>query len=267
MNLGTLVGLVVGTLLIGMGMYLSASAAGISMMGYLDVVSLLIVLGGSISATAIAFKLSDVLSIFKSLGRLFKDDNFTLGNVVDDVVELAEANRKGQLEGQLEGKPSSMPFRMHMVKSGIQMIVDGSKLEDIEEIMENQEKYRSAREMVKANVMKKLGEYSPAFGMVGTLIGLVMMLYGMGAGESENMAAKLGLSMAVALITTLYGALFANFFFLPFADKLKGKNEDKKIESALCTAGVLLISKKVHPILVREKLNAFIPRAQRKVDE
>ena len=89
----------------------------------------------------------------------------------------------------------------------------------------------------------------------------------MGAGESENMAAQLGLSMAVALITTLYGALFANFFFLPFSDKLKGKNEDKKIESALCTEGVLLIFKKVHPILVREKLNAFIPRAQRKVDE
>ena len=64
------------------------------------------------------------------------------------------------------------------------------------------------------NVMKKLGEYTPAFGMVGTLVGLVMMLYGMGAGESENMAAKLGLSMAVALITTLYGALFANFLFL-----------------------------------------------------
>ena len=151
-----------------------------------------------------------------------------------------------------------------MVKSGIQMIVDGSKGEDIKEIMENQEKYRSIREMVKANVMKKLGEYSPAFGMVGTLIGLVMMLYGMGAGESENMAAQLGLSMAVALITTLYGAIFANFFFLPFSDKLKGKNEDKKVQSALMTEGILLISQKAHPLQVREKLNAYLPPKMRK---
>ena len=160
-----------------------------------------------------------------------------------------------------------MPFRMHMIKDGIQMIVDGSKPEDIQEIMENQEKYRASREGIKANVMKKLGEYSPAFGMVGTLIGLVMMLYGMAKGESDNMAAELGKSMAVALITTLYGAIFANFFFLPFSDKLKGKNEQKNVESALCTEGVKLIALKVHPIMVRERMNAFIPRAQRKVEE
>ncbi len=267
MNLGTLVGLLLGFALIGTGMYLSASGAGKTMLDYYDTVSMLIVLGGSLSATAIAFKIGDVLSIFKSLGRLFKDDNFTLGDVVDDCVELAESNRKGQLEGQLDATPSSMPFRMHPIKTGIQMIVDGSKPEDIEEVLENTEKYRSQREAIKANVLKKMGEYSPAFGMVGTLIGLVMMLYGMGSGESEDMAAKLGLSMAVALITTLYGAIFANFFFLPFSDKLKGKNEQKSVESALCSAGVMLIAKKVHPILVREKLNAYIPRVQRKTEE
>ena len=267
MNLGTLIGLILGTGLVGAAMYLSAVGAGQTMMGYVDTVSFLIVLGGALSAVCIAFKLSDVLSILKSMGRLFKDDNFTLGDVVDDAVELATANRSGQLESQLDGTPSSMPFRMHMIKSGIQMIVDGSKLEDIEEILMNQEKFRYIREDINKNVMKKLGEYTPAFGMVGTLVGLVMMLYGMGAGESENMAASLGLSMAVALITTLYGALFANFLFLPFADKLENKNSLKKIESALCTEAVILIAKKVHPITVRERLNAFIPRKQRKVEE
>ena len=267
MNLGTLVGLLLGLGLVGGAMYLSASGAGISMMGYYDTVSFLIVLGGALSATAIAFKLSDVLSIISSMGRLFKDDNFTLGDVVDDCVELATANRSGQLESQLDATPASMPFRMHTIKNGIQMIADGSKYEDIEDILDNSEKYRFMREGVKANVMKKMGEYTPAFGMVGTLVGLVMMLYGMAKGESENMAAELGKSMAVALITTLYGAIFANFLFLPFSDKLRGKNDQKSVESALCKEGVLLIAKKVHPITVRERLNAFIPRNLRKVEE
>tara|TARA_Y100000589_G_scaffold309416_1_gene326908 strand:- start:106 stop:909 length:804 start_codon:yes stop_codon:yes gene_type:complete len=267
MNLGTLVGLVLGIGLIGYSMFAAAAQAGLGMGAYVDIPSFLIVFGGALSAVCIAYKLSDVLSILKSMGRLFKDDNFTLGDVVDDAVELATANRSGQLESQIDGTPSSMPFRMHMIKSGIQMIVDGSKLEDIEEILINQEKFRYVREDINMGVMKKLGEYTPAFGMVGTLIGLVMMLYGMGAGESENMAAQLGLSMAVALITTLYGALFANFLFLPFADKLDSKNKIKKIESALCTEAIILIAKKVHPITVRERLNAFIPRKQRKVEE
>ena len=89
------------------------------------------------------------------------------------------------------------------------------------------EKYRFMREGVKANVMKKMGEYTPAFGMVGTLVGLVMMLYGMAKGESENMAAELGKSMAVALITTFYGSLFANTIFSPAKKKLEGYKDEE----------------------------------------
>ena len=106
------------------------------------------------------------------------------------------------------------------------------------------------------------------FGMVGTLIGLVFMLRGMGQepppGVDVDPQAQMGKSMAVALITTLYGALFANFLFLPFADKLKGKNEDKKVQSALMTEGILLIAEKAHPLQVREKLNAYLPPKMRK---
>ena len=117
--------------------------------------------------------------------------------------------------------------------------------------------------------MKSLGIYAPAFGMVGTLIGLVFMLQGMGqpAAPGVDPQAQMGKSMAVALITTLYGSLFANFLFLPFADKLKGKNEDKKVQSALITEGVLLIAQKVHPLQVREKLNAYLPPKMRKKPE
>ena len=89
------------------------------------------------------------------------------------------------------------------------------------------------------------------------------MLAGMGTGGADS----IGSAMAVALVTTLYGAFAANFLFLPFADKLKGKNEDKKVQSALITEGILLIGQKIHPLQVREKLNAYLPPKMRKKPE
>ena len=201
---------------------------------------------------------------------IFKDDGFTLGDVVDDLCDLAEANRRGrkELEAALSSNPQGMNFRMHMVKDGCELILGGTRIDDIETIMENMEAYREQRELQEMNVMKSLGVYAPAFGMVGTLIGLVFMLRGMGQapppGVDVDPQAQMGKSMAVALITTLYGALFANFLFLPFADKLKGKNEDKKVQSALMTEGILLIAEKSHPLQVREKLNAYLPPKMRK---
>ena len=270
MNLGTLIGLVLGTGLIGTAAYLSSAATGVSLMALVDVVSLLIVVGGSIAATAIAFKMKDVIRLFGLLKMIFKDEGVTLGDVVDDLCDLAEANRRGrkELEAALSSNPQGMNFRMHMVKDGCELILGGTRIEDIETIMENMEAYREQRETQEMNVMKSLGVYAPAFGMVGTLIGLVFMLRGMGQppppGMDVDPQAQMGKSMAVALITTLYGALFANFLFLPFADKLKGKNDDKKVQSALMTEGILLIAEKAHPLQVREKLNAYLPPKMRK---
>ena len=270
MNLATLIGLVLGFVLIGYASFLSASQAGLGLGALWDLVSLLVVVGGALAATAIAFKLSEVMSIIKSMGRIFADDEYTLTDVVVDFISLAESQKKGELGKALEGVPESMPFRLKVVQLGCQYVADGYKKEDIRDILENMEEYRAIREGQQANVMKTMGVYTPAFGMVGTLIGLVFMLGGMAQPPEPGVdpAAKLGASMAVALITTLYGALFSNFFFLPFADKLKGKSEGKKVESALILEGVMLIYDKTHPMLVRDKLNAFLDSADRlKEDE
>ena len=270
MNLGTLIGLLLGIILIGTAAFLSSMATGVSLTALIDVVSLLIVVGGSLAATAIAFKMKTVFRLFRLLKMIFKDDDFTLVDVVDDLCDLADANRRGrkELEAALAANPQSMKFRMYMVKDGCELILGGSKIDEIETILENMEEYREQREMQEANVMKSLGVYAPAFGMVGTLIGLIFMLKGMGQpappGTDVDPQAQMGASMAVALITTLYGSLFANFLFLPFADKLKGKNDDKKVQSAIMTEGILLIAQKAHPLQVRERLNAYLPPAQRK---
>ena len=273
MNFGTIIGLSVGLGLLGTAVFLGAQEADVPILKLWHTVSLLIVLGGSLSATAIAFKMKDVLHLFGLLKMIFKDDNFTLANVVEDICSLSDSYRKSRkdLEEMLSKPPESMPFRMHPVQDGCDFILQGTKPDDIENIMVNMEEYRDKRESNDAKVMKTLGIYAPAFGMVGTLIGLVFMLAGMGSGSGGSDAsqgmAKLMESMAVALITTLYGAVFANFLFLPFADKLKGKNDAKKIESALCTEGVLLIAHKKHPLEIKARLNAYLPNAMRFKEE
>ena len=269
MNLSTIIGLLLGLGLIGSAAFISASEAGLSLMKLWSFVSLLIVVGGALAATAIAFKLSEVLSIFKSLSRIFDDDDYVLQDIVLDFISLAASHRKGELGNVLEETPEAMPYRLKVIKIGCQYISEGMKKDDIRDILENMEEYRAIREGQQANVMKTLGVYTPAFGMVGTLIGLVFMLAGMAepALPGEDPAAKLGGAMGVALITTLYGALFANFLFLPFADKLKGKSEGKKVESFLILEGVMLIFEKTHPIMMRDKLNAFLESKDRIKEE
>ena len=115
--------------------------------------------------------------------------------------------------------------------------------------------------------MKTLGTYSPAFGMVGTLIGLIMMLLGMGSSDGGDMAAQLGTSMSIALITTFYGAVLANLLFLPFAEKINSRNKENTVCGELIIEGLLLIHQKKHPIIVREKLNSFIPPKEWKKDD
>ena len=144
---------------------------------------------------------------------------------------------------------------------------DQTTPDEIKEMMELREATREEKESSEANVMKKMGDFSPAFGMVGTLIGLVIMMFSMGGGDGDDdgggMAARLGLSMGVALITTFYGALFANLIFLPFSEKLKSKNDENKKVQALIIEGVNLLAKKVHPIMVTERLNSYLQPSDR----
>ena len=144
-------------------------------------------------------------------------------------------------------------------KEGVQMVVDGLSLEEVTEILETRIEYREKREKVQTDMLKAMGDLSPAWGMVGTLIGLVLMLAGFGG---EGGADNLGGGMAAALITTLYGAVFANLFFLPMAQKMGNKTTQTSMSSNLLVEAARLIHMKKHPLIVREKLNSFIPPAE-----
>ena len=268
MNLGALIGLVMGlVILIGSAAVGSAPSGG---MGSLwDLISLLIVVGGALAATCIAYPLEDVIAAFAGFPKVFTTQGFTFKDVVQDYVGLAEQAKKGELAKALEETPEHMPFRLGSIKDGIRMISDGMAKDDIRIIMENKEQYRALREIKAANALAKMGEYAPSFGMIGTLFGLVFMLGGMAvpAPPGVDPTAKLLAAMAIALITTLYGALFAFFFFLPFSDYMKYQNEEKKVESAMGLEGAMLLFDKVHPLIVRDRLNAFLIRKERLSDE
>jgi len=263
MDIASIVGTVLGVGLLGTAMYMAADTGGLSIGLYWDGVSAIIVLGGSLAATAIAFPLPKVIAVFKLMGMVFQKPPWEQKELAIKIIDLAAVGRKNikDLQSEMDG------IRNWFLKDGVQFIIDGVSPEDIRTMMETREATRDEKESSEANVMKKMGDFSPAFGMVGTLIGLVIMMFSMGAGggddEGGDMAAKLGLSMGVALITTFYGALFANLIFLPFAEKLSQKNDENKKVQALIIEGVALLARKEHPLKVTDILNSYLQPADR----
>ena len=186
---------------------------------------------------------------------VFKGSTSSLGPMVDEIVEMSSVARKGPKE--LENSIG----RIHnfFLRDGIQMVVDGYAVEEIRSILGTRVDYREERERSEANLFKAMGRFSPAFGMLGTLIGLVFMLKGMGAEGGGDMASAIGNGMATALVTTFYGELLANLFFIPMAEKLTSQIGNKSTEQNMITEGICLLAQKKHPLIVREKINSFIP--------
>ena len=263
MDIATIIGLILGIGLIGGSMFLAGLSYGLSISNFWNLESLMIVLGGTLSATAIAFRLNEVKRVFGLIGFVFKKPAFELDKVVDDIVSLGEAYRKDRQS--LESQANNLNNRF--LKDGVVFITQGLPLDDLKDIMTTREEYRERREAAEAGLMKTLGTYSPAFGMVGTLIGLIMMLLGMGSSDGGDMAAQLGQSMSIALITTFYGAVLANLLFLPFAEKINSRNKENTVCGELVIEGLMLIHQKKHPIVIRDVLNSYIPPALRKSEE
>ena len=222
---------------------------------FLSAPSFGIVFGGMIASIFVAFPMYHVTALGKAIGAVLKPADDKMGPLVDMAVETADVARKGpaDLEKGVDG------IRNYFFKDGVQMVVDGYSLEETTEIMETRIEYREKREKIQKDMLKSMGDLAPAWGMVGTLIGLVLMLAGFGG---EGGADNLGGGMAAALITTLYGAVFANLFFLPMAQKMGNKTTQTSMSAALLVEAARLIHQKKHPIIVREKLNSFIPPAE-----
>ena len=253
MDIASLIGI-----LAGVGVIVHALATGAAPPeSFYSLPSIEIVLGGTIAATLLSFPIKEVLRITKITVIIFKKGTTdTLGPYVNEIVELSRSARMGVSE--LEKNKDALSN--YLLKDGVQMIINGYTEPEIRDIMESRIENREIREKWEENVLRTMGRFAPGFGMMGTLIGLIGMLVSMG-GEADP-SKTIGPNMAVALITTFYGVLLANLFFNPMAEKFKSRIEQQTVLQNMVIEGVVLLYQKKHPLVVREKLNSFIPPSE-----
>jgi chemotaxis protein MotA len=246
MDIATLIGLLVGALVI-VG---SVVIAGASLGAFVDYPSVVCVLIGSVAAVLVCVPLRNFLGLGKvSMKALFnKQEN--IPELIELLVSLAETARRDGLLA-LEGKLADVknPF----IVLGIQMAVDGTRPEVIEEVMRTELDAVSVRHRDGKYVIDQLGRFAPAFGMIGTLIGLVIMLGNM---SDPN---AIGPGMAVALLTTLYGAVISNLVYIPIAEKLGFLHRQEVLVMDIIIRGIMGIQSGDNPRVIQQKLNTFLP--------
>lgn len=247
MDIATILGLVLGLALIG-----SAIAMGGGAGGFVNVPSMMIVVGGTLAATMVMFPLKTVLGSFKVAKHALRQSNTSPKEIIDEIVALATKARKESIIA-LE----KVNIENEFLRKGIRLVVDGTDPELLRSILRTEVAFMQQRHKVGQRVFKGMGMLAPAFGMIGTLIGLVQML------RTLDDPDKIGPSMAVALITTFYGALLANLVFIPIANKLEGRSNDESLIMELIIEGVLSILAGENPRIIKEKLMAFLPAKMR----
>lgn len=245
MDIATIIGLVAGT-----GLLLWAILGKSDIQAFVDGGSVAIVLGGAVSAALISFPLRNILGMAKVVKNCFFAKTRDPHELIADMVRFAEvARRDGILALENVTGEIDDPF----IVSGIQMAVDGTDPDLIEQILMNDLETIEARHGDGKALFENIGKYAPAFGMIGTLVGLVIMLQNM----SDPQA--IGPAMAVALLTTLYGAVVANLVALPLADKLALRSREELMLKMIVIKGVLSIQSGDNPRIVEQKLKTFLP--------
>lgn len=248
MDLATLIGFVAAVGIISSAIVLGGSAGM-----FFNVPSLLVVVGGSLGAVMMKFTVGQMLGAFKVALKAFIFKFDTPSKVIEDTVEMANEARKGGLLA-LEGKTTENQF----LSDGIQMVVDGHEPEVVRQTLVNEMNLTVARHETGQAIFKSLGDVAPAMGMIGTLIGLVQMLANMDDPKS------IGPAMAVALLTTLYGAVIANVFALPLADKLALRSEEERMVKSMIIDALIGIQEGRNPRVIEEMLKTYLPGSKRK---
>ena len=235
-----------------------ALLAGGQMGIYIDLPSVVLVIGASATVMFMAFPAGTVRKLISVAKKAFFHQSRPIEQLIEDMVSYAEiARRDGSLSLENTTKDIDDPF----IVRGIQMAVDGTDPELIEQIMNNELDNLVERHESGKGLFDTLGKYAPAFGMIGTLVGLVAML----ANLSDP--ASLGAGMAVALITTLYGAIIANAVALPIAERLGRRSADEVLYKTVIIKGVMAIQSGDNPRIVEQKLRTFLPPAAREKQE
>ena len=250
MDLATITGLVSAFGLVAAAIYLGSSPST-----FINVPSVLIVVGGTLAVTTTCFSLREMGRTFRVVMKTVFHSSRDPSDAAIQVLRIAEMARKqGVLALQnILGSIQAEPF----LHKGVSMVVDGTPGEEVEAIMRRDMYATVQRHAKSTSVLRKMGEFSPAMGLIGTLIGLVQML-----GNLDH-PSTIGPAMAVALLTTFYGAVLANFVFLPLAAKLERNSTEEALVNSVYMMGAASIGRQENPRRLEMLLNSLLPPAQR----
>jgi len=246
-NIATIFGIVAGIFVLCAATYSATDSVQV----FLNGPGLAIVLGGTIAATFICYPLREVMRVMGLFVTAFTAEELPIGNYIQDIVSISKtvaAKGEEHLEKSLKGMENEF------LRDGLQMLVDGYSKQELEEILNNRIQQYHDQEFNAAGIYRTMASLSPAFGIIGTLIGLIAMMQTMG-----DDITRIGPAMATALTTTLYGALFANMVYTPIATKVERRVEERTILMCVIRDGILFIKDKTPAPIVTDKLKGYLP--------
>lgn len=253
MDIASLVGLLLGVVMVVFGII---SSGGVAAMGnFIDVPSVIITIGGSLSSVLACNKMPDFINGLKGMTLAIKEPSVgSAGETISNIINLSNISRK---EGILALEEAANGIEDEFMKKGIMLVVDGTDPELVRGILETDLGCLEDRHKKTIGMWEKWGEMGPAWGMIGTLVGLVNML------QNLTDSSTIGPNMAVALLTTLYGSLIANWLTGPIATKLKVDNDLEIMMKNITVEGLLSIQAGENPRVIEEKLKSFLAPSER----
>lgn len=254
MDIASLIGLIMGFLMLVYGIISNHA----DIMTYLNFPSAIITFGGALFATMLSYSMQDFLNSMKGIKLIFKTSSMNTSEMIKSIIDLSNVARK---EGLLSLEEAAADLDEPFLKKGILLIVDGTDPDLVRGIMETELVSIEARHKTVISFWEALASMGPAWGMIGTLVGLVNML------NKMDDPSAIGPNMAVALITTLYGSLLANWLCAPVSSKLKENNGEEVMIKEIMIEGLLSIQAGENPRVIEEKLKSFLSPKDRQAQQ
>ena len=267
-DFGTLIGLLTGVGIIVLGII----TGGGELYWFVNLNSILIVIGGTFAATMVNLPMKAVTNTFSIVKNVFKGEDYDYGRVIDEIVQKATKARK---DGLLSLEADLGKMREGFFKNGIELAINERDAKRLRTFLNLEMNNIHSRHHAGQELFLYMASYAPAFGMLGTVLGLIIMMNNFSAGDDTATAsfsvaerfAELLAGMGLALITTFYGVFFANMIFLPIGGKLKRRSENELMLKSIVVEGIISIHAREHPMLIREKLMTFVPSQYRYNDK
>ncbi len=247
MNIATFIGLLSGLAVLVGAIMSSASDASV----FWNPMGLSVVLGGVIASTFICYPMKDVSNMLKSCVKVFKREDLSEAHYINEITQISKQALGNNL---LKLESLNHQIDNFFIQDGIRMIVDSYPTERFRKIMETTIENTRQRDLAEAEIFRTMAKLSPAFGMVGTLIGLIVLFQNIAAVPSA-----VGANISIAMMSTFYGLIAANLIFTPIAIKMERHVEQREVLMRLLVEGLILISKRTPPEIIQDELKAFLP--------